>query len=505
DVDVFSVDRLDYACPTSVQIEQGPDDLAYVIHTSGSTGLPKGVMIDHKGAVNTILDINSRYHLNRRDRVFALSSLNFDLSVYDIFGTLAAGAAIVMPDHALRKDPGHWLSLIKEEHVTVWNSVPALMQMLTEYLFGRGEFHFDTLRLILLSGDWIPLDLPDKIRKRFDPAEIISLGGATEASIWSILYPVKTVDPDWNSIPYGRPMVNQGFYVLNENMEPCPDWVPGQLYIGGTGLAKGYWRDGIKTKASFIQNPKTDTPLYRTGDLGRFLPDGDIEFLGREDQQVKINGYRIEPGEIESGLKRISGVADAVVVPVSDLENKKYLVGHIIADPKYGYTDKDLKKKLEQTLPEYMVPGFYLFHDAFPVTANGKIDRKRLADPANISFQKNNIDIVDPENETEQTVAEIVKEILSLEKVSTHSLFFDIGATSMHLVRLQNKLRKVFNNQIRVVDIFKYPTIHSLSQFINSTYENAMDVDMADQRGELRLKFQQNRHRTTRPDTKKIS
>jgi amino acid adenylation domain-containing protein len=469
DVNVFCVDIQDYTRNglTPVQVKQTPDDLAYVIHTSGSTGLPKGVMIDHKGAVNTILDINKRYHLNPGDRVFALSNLNFDLSVYDIFGTLAAGATIVIPDDALRKDPGHWLSLIKEEHVTVWNSVPALMQMLVEYISGRDEYFFATLRLILLSGDWIPLDLPDNIRKRFDPADIISLGGATEASIWSILYPVNTVDPDWISIPYGRSMSNQDFHVLNENMEPCPDWVSGELYIGGTGLAKGYWQDEEKTRASFIKDPKTGTTLYRTGDLGRFLPDGNIEFLGREDQQVKINGYRIELGEIESGLKQIQGVTDAVVVPVADHEKNRYLVGHVIAESDYGYTDKDLKQKLGKALPGYMVPGYYLFHEAFPVTANGKIDRKKLADPANISFQKNNIDIVNPENETEQTICDIVKEMLCLETVSTRSLFSEIGATSMHFVQMQNKLNEVFAKNISVVNIFEYPTISSLAQFIS--------------------------------------
>ena len=497
-VDLFSVDILDYTCPTSIQIEQRPEDLAYVIHTSGSTGMPKGVMIDHKGAVNTILDINRRFHVSREDRVFALSNLNFDLSVYDIFGTLAAGATIVMPDDSLRKDPGHWLSLIKEAHVTVWNSVPALMQMLVEYVSGRDELHFDTLRLILMSGDWIPLDLPDKIRKRFDPADIVSLGGATEASIWSILYPVNTVDPDWNSIPYGRPMANQDFYVLNENMAPCPDWVPGKLYIGGSGLAKGYWRDREKTKASFLKAPGTGTPLYRTGDLGRFLPDGNIEFLGREDQQVKINGYRIELGEIESGLKQVQGITDAVVVPVTDRENTKYLAGHIIVDSEYSYTENEVKLNLKKTLPEYMVPGLFLFHDVFPVTANGKIDRKKLADPAGMTFPENNIDIVHPENETEQAISDIIKDVLCLENVSTRSLFSDIGATSIHFVQMQNKLNEIYKDRIRVIDIFKYPTIQSLSEFITSKHEKSMDMDTAGQRGELRLKFQRNRHRRTR-------
>ena len=321
-------------------------NLAYVIYTSGSTGLPKGVMIDHRGAVNTILDINQRFRVGPSDRVLALSALNFDLSVYDIFGILAAGGTIVIPAPEAAKDPAHWLDLIVSEQVTLWNSVPALMQMLVEYLSTQPEKAPISLRLALLSGDWLPLSLPGQIQAllsvtadfiqvdhnitvgagspRPDNAvnsfenccKMVSLGGATEASIWSICYPIETVDPDSQSIPYGQPLVNQRFYVLNELMEPRPVWVSGQLYIGGIGLAKGYWRDEEKTKASFITHPVTGERLYKTGDLGRYLPDGNIEFLGREDFQVKINGYRIELGEIEAALKQHPTIKEAVITAV---------------------------------------------------------------------------------------------------------------------------------------------------------------------------------------------
>ena len=307
-----------------------PEDLAYVIYTSGSTGLPKGVMIDHRGAVNTILDVNKRFGVNPEDKVLALSNLNFDLSVYDIFGILAAGATIIMPEADKARDPSHWLELMKQEQVTVWNTVPALMQMLLEYASGRNEVMPQSLRLVLLSGDWIPLDLPDKIKAHFNGVQVIGLGGATEASIWSNLYPIREVDPNWKSIPYGRPMVNQRYYVLNEFMEDCPVWVPGQLYIGGIGLAKGYWKDETKTRDSFINHPRTGERLYRTGDLGRYLPDGNMEFLGREDFQVKISGYRIELGEIETTLKRHDGVKDAVVAVSGESREEKHLVSYVV-------------------------------------------------------------------------------------------------------------------------------------------------------------------------------
>ena len=311
---------------------QAPEDLAYVIYTSGSTGLPKGVMIDHRGAVNTILDLNRRFSVKGEDRVLALSSLSFDLSVYDIFGILGAGGTIVIPDAAGLRDPAHWADLVARHRVTLWNSVPALMQMLVEYSEGRGQPLTKDLRLIFMSGDWIPVALPDRIRALHDEVEIFSLGGATEASIWSILYPIEKVDPSWKSIPYGRPMVNQTFHVLNDALEPCPVWVPGQLYIGGIGLAKGYWRDEEKTRASFINHPRTGERLYRTGDQGRYLPDGNIEFLGRDDFQVKIQGYRIELGEIETILAQHPRVQTSVVAAVGASAVNKRLVAYVVPE-----------------------------------------------------------------------------------------------------------------------------------------------------------------------------
>jgi amino acid adenylation domain-containing protein len=311
---------------------QGVEDLAYVIYTSGSTGKPKGVMIDHRGAVNTILDINRRFAVTPGDRVLALSSLSFDLSVYDIFGILAAGGTIVMPDVAKQREPADWLALMREEGVSLWNSVPALMEMLVGYVEGREEMLPETLRLVFMSGDWIPLTLPERIRRLRENVEVWSGGGATEASIWSIVYPIGDVEPEWRSIPYGKPMTNQTFHVLDEEMEPRPEWVVGDLYIGGIGLARGYWKDEEKTAASFITHPRTGERLYRTGDMGRYLPDGNIEFLGREDFQVKVHGHRIELGEIESVLLQHPRVRAGVVTAMGDPRGDKRLVAYAVLD-----------------------------------------------------------------------------------------------------------------------------------------------------------------------------
>ncbi|MBE9065558.1 amino acid adenylation domain-containing protein [Leptolyngbya cf. ectocarpi LEGE 11479] len=310
---------------------QKPDDLAYVIFTSGSTGKPKGVAIDHRGAVNTLLDINRRFSVTSQDRVLALSALNFDLSVYDIFGILAAGGTIVMPEPQHVKEPAHWLTLIRQHRITLWNTVPALAQMLADYLSHEKAPLPSSLRLALLSGDWLPLDLPGKLQQLWTDIQINSLGGATEASIWSITYPIDVVNPDWKSIPYGKPLANQTFAVLNDQFDPCPVWVPGDLYIGGIGLAIGYWQDQARTAASFINHPVTGERLYKTGDLGRYFPDGNIEFLGRKDFQVKIRGFRVELGEIEATLNQHPAVKQTVANTVGESLNRQ-LVAYVVAE-----------------------------------------------------------------------------------------------------------------------------------------------------------------------------
>ncbi|WP_225859469.1 non-ribosomal peptide synthetase [Streptomyces albicerus] len=308
-----------------------PDDAAYIIYTSGSTGEPKGVEVSHRAALNTVADIDDRFGVGPDDRVLALAQLGFDLSVYDVFGPLAHGGALVLPDPERRGDPSHWSDLAARHRVTLWNSVPAQLQMLYDFLAsGTGSGHVAALaglRLGLLSGDWIPVRLPDRVRALLPGLRLISLGGATEAAIWSIHHPIEQpVDPDRPSILYGRPLANQTFHVLDEALRPRPDWVPGELYIGGSGLAIGYHGDREATARSFVGHPVTGERLYRTGDLGRYLPGGDIEFLGREDGQVKIRGHRIELAEIEAALTGHAAVGAAAVLAVGDSPLERRLV-----------------------------------------------------------------------------------------------------------------------------------------------------------------------------------
>ncbi|MCA1615512.1 MAG: amino acid adenylation domain-containing protein [Acidobacteria bacterium] len=319
-----------------------PASFAYIIYTSGSTGRPKGVMIDHRGAANTIHDINRRFGVARGDRVLALSSLSFDLSVYDIFGTLAAGATVVIPDPSPTPDPAHWEELMSRERVTVWNSAPALMELFVTFLAGKPAARFDSLRLMMFSGDWIPVTLPEQVRAFAPRARVISLGGATEASIWSIMYPIERVDPAWKSIPYGRPMANQRFHVLDDELQPVPAGVIGQLHIGGIGVAQGYLNRPGLTAEKFVPDPFSGEPgarLYCTGDLGRYLEDGNIEFLGRMDQQVKIHGFRIELGEIEAALTQHPSVREGVVIAQPNAHGEKRLAAYVVPEAEAADVD----------------------------------------------------------------------------------------------------------------------------------------------------------------------
>ncbi|KRV64423.1 non-ribosomal peptide synthetase [Pseudomonas citronellolis] len=300
-----------------------PASLAYVIYTSGTTGRPKGVMMSHRAAFNTVVDINQRFAVSASDRLLGLANLGFDLSVYDLFGAFLAGASLVLPEPARRSDPAHWAGLINRHAISLWNSVPAQLQMLCSYLDAEPSAAPTSLRLAMLSGDWIGVGLPAAIRRHCPALRLVSLGGATEAAIWSISHEIHHVPPAARSIPYGTPLANQRFHVLDGDFQPRPDGVAGELYIGGAGLAEGYLNDAARTTERFVRHPHSGERLYRTGDFGRYRNDGLIEFLGREDTQVKLRGHRIELSEIESLLQEHPDIAQAVVLLVGEAQERR--------------------------------------------------------------------------------------------------------------------------------------------------------------------------------------
>src|SRR6185312_14397326 len=439
---------------------QSPSDLAYVIFTSGSTGEPKGVMIEHRAALNTVADVNRRFALGAEDRVLALSSLSFDLSVYDVFGVLSVGGAVVMPEPWAAREPGRWHELRSEHGVTVWDSVPALFEVLVDWAESRNSALAPSLRLALLSGDWLPLSLPDRAR-RLGAVEVVSLGGATEGSIWSILYPIGTVLPEWRSIPYGRAMANQRMYVLNEALSLCPAWVPGDLYIGGAGVARGYWGAEERTAASFLVHPRTGERLYRTGDLGRFLPDGTIEFLGREDFQVKVQGYRIELGEIESVLCRHAAVRSCVVAALGEAQGSKRLVAYVVGEPGGEESEESLRAYLAGKLPAYMVPSSYVFLESLPLSATGKVDRRALPPP--LTQRHEAVPGAQPggSNLAERVYA-VIGSVLKTELLDPDVLLFDLGATSIEMVRVANLLEIEFGSRPTIDELFRLSTPRSV-------------------------------------------
>lgn len=292
-----------------------PEDSAYIIMTSGSTGVPKGVEIAHKSAWNTIQDINKKYRVSEKDTALAISAMDFDLSVYDVFGVLGSGGTLVLIPEEERKNAEYWMEQIVKYHVTIWNSVPVLLDMLCVCAEARKEKL--PLRVVMISGDWIGMDLPERIASLTDYCEFVAMGGATEASIWSNYQEVTLPIPsEWKSIPYGRPLEHQAYRVVDENGKDCPYWAEGELWIGGCGVAKGYRGDFALTEQKFVSD--TFGRWYKTGDLGRFWQDGTIEFLGRKDHQIKIRGHRIEIGEIEACINSIDEVDDSIVACIKE-------------------------------------------------------------------------------------------------------------------------------------------------------------------------------------------
>ncbi|HJP04030.1 MAG: hypothetical protein CL799_04650 [Chromatiales bacterium] len=479
---IIGDDELGSAPDAALDCNTSPEDVAYVIFTSGSTGQPKGVVIDHRGAVNTCNDINERFNVDARDRVLALSSLSFDLSVYDIFGLLAAGGAIVIPDATGMRDPSHWATLVARHRVTLWNTVPALMDLLTDYAEQQSEPVLESLRIVMMSGDWIPVKLPDRIRA-LGTIDVNSLGGATEASIWSIIYPIGDVPKDWTSIPYGKPMVNQTFHVLNADLAPCPDWVTGELYIGGIGVAKGYWRDDEKTAASFIMHPVTRERLYRTGDLGRYLPDGNIEFLGREDFQVKVQGFRVELGDIEAALESHTEIRNAVVVAAGPDRGNKRLIAYVVGEQGSAPTNDVLRDWLGAKLPEYMVPGAYVVMDKLPLTANGKVDRRELPEPPPVETGGTITVTSGGAVAADDQLARVVAAVLNADELDPEANLLQLGATSIEMIRIANALDQQLGFRPRMDDFYKEPSVRGLSQLYAQQQPQAK-VDMSGESGD---------------------
>ncbi|WP_055631801.1 AMP-binding protein [Streptomyces griseoruber] len=359
------------------------DDIAYAIFTSGSTGVPKGVVVQHRSVVNLIEWLNDTYGVGPHDQVLFVTSFCFDLSVYDVFGVLAAGGSLRIATCEEMAEPETLIDILETEPITLWDSAPAALSMLVPFLRTRASRGRGQLRLTLLSGDWVPLTLPDEMRAAFPGVSVVALGGATECTVWSNHYPVGTVAPDWPSIPYGRPMANARYYVLGPDLRPCLVGTAGDLYIAGDCVAVGYAGSPALTARKFLPDPWALRPgerMYRTGDRACWLADGTMRFLGRLDDQVKVRGFRIELGEVQSALALCPGVRTAAVVAVDGPAGKDLAAYYVVHGS--GPSVPEVRAFLRTVLPPYMVPARITALDTFPLTATGKVDRAALAGEA---------------------------------------------------------------------------------------------------------------------------
>ena len=440
-----------------------PADLAYVIHTSGSTGRPKGVLIEHRSADGTIREVNRRVGLGPADRVFGISSLSFDLSVWDVFGTLAAGAALVLPGSSAAPAPVEWAQAAAGQGVTVWNSVPALAELLAEVAEHRPDLGRPPLRAVLVSGDWVPLTLPDRMRRLWPGLRTLALGGATEAAIWSNAVEVGQVEPSWRSIPYGTPLAGQTMRVLDPRLEVRPPWATGRIHIGGGGLARGYLGDPARTDERFLHHPGTGERLYWTGDLGRYWPDGTIEFLGREDRQVKVLGFRVEPGEVEAAVRELPGVGECVVTADPAPGGQRRLVAVVVPTPGAALDGAAVRDRLRERLPHYLVPGQVLVVPRLPLTANGKVDPARAVAAAAPSRPS-----AEPAGAAAAALARLWCELLDVPAVGAEDDFFALGGNSLLALRLVHRLRDELSVHLPFGQVFEARTLGALAASVDT-------------------------------------
>ncbi|MEW1739567.1 amino acid adenylation domain-containing protein [Nocardia beijingensis] len=423
--DALAGPRLDRAHDTD------PDAVAYVLFTSGSTGEPKGVEVSHRAAANTIDAIDTRFGIGADDRTIGLSALGFDLSVYDIFAPLSRGGALACLDADTERDAAAWAALIAEAGVTVLNCAPGLVTMLADTASPQ---QLRSLRVVLTGGDRVKTRLAQRMRAAVPGLRFAGLGGTTETAIHSTVCEVTDDFPaEWDNVPYGTPLANVRLRVVNERGEDCPDWVPGELWIGGASVADGYRGDPERTADRFVE--RDGVRWYRTGDLARYLPDGTVDFLGRADHQVKIRGYRVELGEVESALAALPGVDEAVAL----LTEAGRLAAAVRANAEV--TADGIAAALRELLPAYMVPDVIEVLADIPLTANGKLDRVAIRRRLGADDAAARITYVPPADEVEAAVEFIAAQVLGVDRIGVATDFFDAGGNSI--------LATTFTGQVR--------------------------------------------------------
>lgn len=435
-------------------------DLAYVIYTSGSTGNPKGTLTMHYNVSRVVLDTNY-ISITPADRILQLSNFAFDGSVFDLYGALLNGATLLLPAKEDAIDPSRLASLIGRENISVLFITTALLNSLVDTDPGA----LKGLRKLLFGGERVSVRHAVKALAAMGKGKLVHMYGPTESTVYTTFYNIDHIEEGAVTIPIGKPLSNTEVYVLTQDNRLQPIGVPGELCVSGDGLAKGYLNQPELTASKFIDHPfKKDQKLYRSGDLVRMLPGGSIEFLDRIDKQVKIRGFRIELGEIESRLLAHPSIHECVVVARQDANSDKFLCAYVVSDKQL--TASELREFLSSDLPAFIIPSYFILLDRIPVTPTGKIDTKALPLPGG-NFNSGT-EYIAPSNETETKLAETWKQVLGAERVGVNDNFFDLGGHSLKATVLASRINKAFEKQVvSVGDIFNYPTVQELANFIS--------------------------------------
>jgi amino acid adenylation domain-containing protein len=453
-------------------------NLAYVIYTSGSTGKPKGVMIEHRSLVSYIETVNVEYDIRPSDRVLQFASFSFDVATEEIFVSLTQGATLVLRTDAMLNSMSTFLQWCRELEVTVLDLPTAFWHQLTTEL-SQGLELPESLRLVIIGGEPV---LAERLliwqTHVSDRVQLLNAYGPTESTIGATICDLSKLslsDSALRVVPIGRALRNTQLYILDRHRQPVPLGVSGELYIGGSGIARGYLNKPDLTAERFTPNPVVQNSalstqhsalLYRTGDRVRYLLDGSLEFLDRIDEQIKIRGFRVELGEIEATLRQHPEVQEAVVLAWDDASSNKRLIAYILPCSAASPAPLALRHFLQEKLPHYMVPAAFIFLDALPLTPSGKINRRALPalETAQIALTSA---YVAPKTNLEQAIAQIWREVLQIENVGIYDNFFDLGGHSLLVLQVQNKLQAVLQRSVSVTDLFQYPNISTLVNYFN--------------------------------------
>ncbi|MBF2007873.1 MAG: amino acid adenylation domain-containing protein [Chlorogloeopsis fritschii C42_A2020_084] len=463
-------------------------NLAYVIYTSGSTGKPKGVMVQHHSLVNYTETAIVKYAINSSDRILQFASICFDAAAEEIFPCLIKGATLVLRNDAMLSSIPAFLQQCQNWKITVLDLPTAFWHQMTGELLEKSLQLPEQLRLVIIGGEKALSKYLAIWEKCVDKkVKLINSYGPTETTIVATISYLSDCQTkaEISVVPIGRAIDNVQIYILDSYLQPTPIGIPGELYIGGMGIARGYLNQPQLTAEKFIPNPFSHQPgtrLYKTGDLARYLPNGEIEILGRVDYQVKIRGFRIELGEIEARLNQHPNVSEAVVKVWED-EGDKRLVGYVSSQVKPQLTVSQLRSFLKEQLPEYMIPSAFVILETFPLTPNGKIDWRALPAP-----EKNRPELaanyVIPQTKVEQTIAKIWQKALNIEQIGIHDNFFELGGHSLLMIKVHSELQEIFKTDLLMLDLFRYPTISSLAEYINQLQNQITSAQNIDNQAE---------------------